>query len=365
MTLPRAPRPNESLPATATSTPFAPYRSRAMRALEEDIANLRDADCTVLILGETGTGKSVLARRIHALGARARGAFVDVNCAGLAIDFVESELFGHERGSFTGAYAPKNGLLDAANGGTLFLDEIGDMDLRVQAKVLKVLEEKRFRRMGSVQERTVDVRLVAATHADLLEAVATKSFRQDLYYRISTVTLTLPPLREREEDLLTIASHMYARLSGGRSVELSRDAVDKLLAHAWPGNLRELGNVLERAFLRRRGREIRAEDLNFDPVRRPPPRRSLESTPPPSRRALPPPLLANGASNASRHEIEKEHIRVALAAELGQVKATAERLGMSRSTLYAKLKRHGIDNARPSRGRRLVAESMAPPSSAK
>ncbi|MBX3259194.1 MAG: sigma-54-dependent Fis family transcriptional regulator [Labilithrix sp.] len=336
-----------------------------MRAIEEEIENLRHADCTVLILGETGTGKSVLARRIHALGARARGAFVDVNCAGLSIDFVESELFGHERGSFTGAYAPKNGLLEAAHGGTLFLDEIGDMDLRVQAKVLKVLEEKRFRRMGSVQERSVDVRLIAATHTDLLDAVAARSFRQDLYYRISTVTLTLPPLREREEDLLLIASQMCARLSGGDPVEFAPCAVDKLLAHSWPGNLRELGNVLERAHLRRQGRELRAEDLSFDPVRRPPPRRAVESAPPPPPRVEPPPLLANGASNASRHEIEKEHIRVALAAELGQVKATAERLGMSRSTLYAKLKRHGIDNTRPARGGGLGAQGADSPTSVK
>ncbi len=171
-----------------------PSASPLMRSLEDQVERLRDADCSVLILGETGTGKSVLARRIHEIGSRGSGPFIDVNCAGLTPELVENELFGHGRGAYTGAHAEKVGLFDAANRGTLFLDEIGDVDPMVQPKILKVLEEKRFRRMGEVKEREVDVRLVAATHKPLLAAVEEKQFRADLYYRISTVTLAVPAL---------------------------------------------------------------------------------------------------------------------------------------------------------------------------
>ena len=321
-------------------SPIRTSRSKAMLAVEEELEHLRHSECTVLILGETGTGKSVLARRLHAMSARARGAFVDVNCAGLAIDFIESELFGHERGAFTGAYAAKNGLLEAAHGGTLFLDEIGDMDLRVQSKVLKVLEEKRFRRMGDLRERTVDVRLVAATHHDLLEAVAHRTFRQDLYYRMSTVTLTLPPLRERPEDIEAIATDMLSRLAGA-PVGLEAGAVAHLEAHDWPGNLRELRNVLERGLLRSRGGTLRARDLQFDAPRGRAPAIVPEERPS-EVRTRPSKLLGNEAGMASRNEIEKEHIRLALEAEKGRVQAAARRLGISRSTLYAKLKFYAI-----------------------
>ena len=205
--------------AGATPLPRARsgFRSASprMRELEQQLEKLRDADCTVLILGETGTGKSVLARRIHDIGSRGRGPFVDVNCAGLTREMVESELFGHERGAFTGAHAQKAGLLDVADQGTLFLDEIGDIDVQVQPKVLKVLEEKRFRRMGNVKEREVDVRLVLATHRDLVEAVEQRTFRADLYYRISTVTLSIPALRERAEDILPLARTILLDLAAG------------------------------------------------------------------------------------------------------------------------------------------------------
>jgi transcriptional regulator with GAF, ATPase, and Fis domain len=334
-----------------------------MRVLEEEVASLRHSDCTVLILGETGTGKSVLARRIHALGARACGPFVDVNCAGLTNDFVESELFGHERGAFTGAYATRSGLLEAAHGGTLFLDEIGDMDARVQPKVLKVLEEKRFRRMGDLRERSVDVRLVAATHCDLLEAVARGAFRQDLYYRISTVTLTMPPLRERREDLLPIAAEMLARLAGGTSVPISDSAADKLHEHSWPGNLRELRNVLERALLRRRSEAIQPGDLCFDPVKGniDKTRFHAASPPPPVLRA-PSRLLGDEAGTATRDEIEREHIELALAVENGRVMAAARRLGISRSTLYSKMKLYAIarDRSRTARAHLPVATAALP-----
>ncbi len=303
----------------------SPLRSAAMQRVEEQIERLRDADCSVLLLGETGTGKSMLARRIHALGARAGAPFVDVNCAGLTKEFVESELFGHERGAFTGALASKQGLLDAANGGTLFLDEIGDIDLQVQPKVLKVVEEKRFRRMGDVRERSVDVRLVAATHRDLLTAVARKEFRADLYYRISTVTITIPALRDRREDLVGLAYELLAGL-GSPDVELAPDAERLLLEHDWPGNLRELKNVLERALLHRTGHVIEGHDLRFD-------------TPSQGRLAAEP---STRSSSRTLSEVEREHIFAALVAENGRVEAAARRLGIPRSTLYQRIKEYGI-----------------------
>jgi len=222
-----------------------------LRRLEDEIERLRTSDCTVLVLGETGTGKSVLARRIHEASPRRGGPFIDVNCAGLSREFFESELFGHERGAFTGAHAPKQGLFDAADGGTLFLDEIGDIDLQVQPKILKVLEEKRFRRMGGLRERDVDVRLVAATHHDLLGAVEQRTFRADLFYRISTVTIRVPSLRERPEDLPVLVQTLIAG-TGRSEVTLSPAAWEKMHASSWPGNIRELKNVIHRA--RRRGR---------------------------------------------------------------------------------------------------------------
>lgn len=334
-----------------------PAASAAMRALEAEIEGLRDADCNVLVLGETGTGKSVIARRIHAMGRRGRGPFVDVNCAGLSAEFVQSELFGHERGAFTGAYATTNGLLDAANGGTLFLDELGDMDLRVQPKLLKVLEEKRFRRIGDPRERTVDVRLVSATHCDLFGATQRGTFRADLYYRISTVTLVMPPLRERKEDLDVIAATMLSRMAIGRG--LSSCAVERLAEHSWPGNLRELRSVLERALLRSRGDLLVADDFAFLPGR-PVVVRAVERERKPVITAK---FLFDGAGEATRSQVEKQHIKLALEAENGNVKRTARRLGMARSTLYTKLRLYAItlDTVRqaPASGTRAVAAAIA------
>jgi DNA-binding NtrC family response regulator len=306
--------------------------SDAMKQVEEQIERLRSMDCTVLLLGETGTGKSLLARRIHSVGARQNAPFVDINCAGLTREFVESELFGHERGAFTGAQIAKSGLLDEADGGTLFLDEIGDVDALVQPKLLKVLEEKRFRRMGDVRERSVDVRLIAATHHDLLALVGQKRFRADLYYRVSTVTIRVPALRERREDILPLCQEMLATLDPEREVGLSRDAREALLEHRWPGNLRELKNVLERSLVLRSGPVIRGDELRFDDTPRPEPSRT--SAPPPSR---------------TLSEMEREHIRGALAAEHGRVEAAARRLGIPRSTLYQRIKAYGLEPSKRSR----------------
>ena len=319
--------------------------SALMRQLHADVERLRDSDCTVLILGETGTGKSVLARRIHELGARGRGPFVDVNCAGLSREFFESELFGHERGAFTGALASKQGLFDAANEGTLFLDEIGDIDLQVQPKILKVLEEKRYRRLGDVRERAANVRLIAATHHDLLEAVDRKSFRADLFYRISTVTLRVPSLRERPEDIPSLVQHILGQ-EGAPDVTLTREAWDKLATYAWPGNIRELRNVVHRALLLREGDVVTESSVRFDAE----PRSSSRML---AAHVMPP----EPVSMRTLEEVEREHIMRALASEQGRVTEAARKLGVPRSTLYQKLKQYGI--ALPARAR----ASGAPPSS--
>ncbi|MBS2014568.1 MAG: sigma-54-dependent Fis family transcriptional regulator [Deltaproteobacteria bacterium] len=316
-------------------------RSDAMKRIDEEVEKLRDADCSVLILGETGTGKSLLARRIHAVGARSGGAIVDINCAGLTREFVETELFGHERGAFTGAHSAKQGLLDLAHGGTLFLDEIGDVDAAVQPKLLKVLEEKRFRRMGDVRERTVDIRLLAATHLDLLDAVAAKRFRADLYYRISTVSLTMPPLRERREDIVPMAYQILQEL-GAPQVELSREAKQALTDHVWPGNVRELKNVLERMLLLRHGDVVGRDSLRFD---------ASSTSMRVAERAM-----SSAPSTRTLSEVEREHIVSALAAENGKVEAAARRLGIPRSTLYQRIKDYGIDPAKH-RLRRSEAEA--------
>ena len=322
--------------------------SDAMRRLDDQIERLSDAECSVLVLGETGTGKTVLARRIHRIGARGKGPFVDVNCATFSRDLVESELFGHERGAFTGAHAQKCGLFEAADQGTLFLDEIGDIDVQVQPKILKVLEDKRFRRMGTVREREVDVRLVAATHNNLLAAVVQKTFRADLYYRISTVTLSVPALRERREDIVPLARHLLAD-HFGEPIAITREAEEKLLGYSWPGNIRELKNVIERALLLRTRSEIRAEDIRLDVDVTPAQdtlanKHDLPVAPPSSR-------LLDGARMATRHEIEREHIQLALDAENGCVEATAKRLGMPRSTLYLKVKHYQMKIGRAAKQR--------------
>jgi DNA-binding NtrC family response regulator len=296
-----------------------------MRLLEEEVQRLRGTDCPVLILGETGTGKTTLARRIHAISSRQAGSFVELNCAGLHGELVESELFGHERGSFTGAHARKTGLLDAAHGGALFLDEIGDIDMRVQPRILKVLDEKRFRRLGDVRERTVDVRLISATHQDLLTAITQNRFRADLYYRVSTIRLAMPPLRERREDIIPLATEILHELASP-DVRFDHDALQKLLSYHWPGNIRELKNVIESAVILRSGDQVAARDLRID-------------EPPKSTRA---PRSTTRPSSLASKTTTRAEIEQALAAEGWRVEAAARRLGIPRSTLYWKLKRYCI-----------------------
>ncbi|MFP3940564.1 MAG: sigma-54-dependent transcriptional regulator [Thermoanaerobaculia bacterium] len=300
--------------------------SPAIRRLAQDAARVAAADSPVLLEGETGSGKGVLARWLHEHGPRRSEPLVDLNCAGLARDLLESELFGHERGAFTGAAQRKPGLVEIADRGTLFLDEIGDVDLQIQPKLLKVLEEKRFRRLGDVRDREVDVRLVGATHRDLARLAAEDRFRRDLYFRISTVPLRVPPLRERLEDLPLLAETLLAGLGprvGRPGARLSREALDALGAYHWPGNVRELRNVLERSLLLADGDELGRSDLRFGGC-------------------LP---LPEGATPAdvTLEAVERRHIERILREEGGHVPRAARRLAVPRSSLYQKLKKLAID----------------------
>ncbi len=298
-------------------------RSSAMRALARDARAVASGDAPVLIEGETGTGKGILARWIHQAGARAGESLVELNCAGLPRELLESELFGHEKGAFTGATGIKTGLVEAAHRGTMFLDEIGDMDLCVQPKVLKVVEEKRFRRLGEVSERRVDIRFIAATNRPLATLVSDGRFREDLFYRINTIVLRLPPLRNRKEDIPDIAAQMLQQLARDirRPVPgLDADALDALVSHAWPGNVRELRNVLERAVLLTSSEVLRRCDLRLNGQQG-------------SHGPAAPPC-------GTLKEVEWQYIQRVLDEEGRNVPRAAQRLGIPRSTLYQKLKLH-------------------------
>ena len=312
--------------------------SSAIRELAEDSRLALESDAPVLIQGETGSGKGVLARWLHENGGRAAEAFVKLNCAGLSRELLESEIFGHARGAFTGAVSTKKGLLEVAHRGTFFLDEIGDMDLQVQPKLLTALEEKRFRRLGETEEIGADVRFLAATHHDLPQVVKEGKFRSDLYFRINTIVLRVPPLRERPKDVTDLAETLLSGLirDMGRSpVDLGDGAVEALRRYSWPGNVRELRNVLERALLVCRGPRIEAAHLRFEPDLQ-----SLGSAPAGGG------MLETVPPDATLAEMEKSYIETVLRAEKGQVQSTAERLDVPRSTLYQKLKVFDIDPAR-------------------
>ena len=299
--------------------------SPAIRALAEQARKILSTESPILILGETGSGKGVLARWLHENSPRADEAFVDLNCAGLSRELLETELFGHEKGAFTSATASKQGLFEVAHRGTIFLDEVGDVDLQIQPKLLKVLEEKRFRRVGDVRDRQVDVRLIAATHQDIGQLVREKKFRDDLYFRISTIPLSFPALRERVEDIPTMAQYLLNKLSadlGRGEIILDEASVKALQAYSWPGNVRELRNVIERAVLLSDQRSIGLNDLHFD-----------------GHANVGAPFLD---SRLTLLELEKQHIERVLQEEQGRVEKAARRLGIPRSSLYQKIKKHQI-----------------------
>jgi len=315
--------------------------SAAVRRLAEEATRVQASDSPMLIEGETGTGKGVLAAWLHRQGPRSEEAFVDLNCATLSKDLLESELFGHEKGAFTGAVSAKPGLLEVAHRGTLFLDELGDMDPAVQPKLLKVLEEKRYRRLGEVRDRQVDVRLIAATHQDLAALVNSKAFRQDLFYRVAAIPLMVPALRERAEDIPLLARDLLDRIAadlGRGRLEITPAALAALGAYSWPGNIRELRNVLERAALLCRDRTIDVGDLRFINMGGPAPAAFAAPTSAPPR---------PHDTAMTLEEVERRHIQAVLEEEDGRVESAARRLGVPRSSLYKRLRALGLVGSRP------------------
>jgi two-component system, NtrC family, nitrogen regulation response regulator GlnG len=233
--------------------------SAAMQAVFKLVGQVADSDATVLVQGESGTGKELLARALHQNSPRRLGPFVTVNCAAIPRDLLESELFGHEKGAFTGAITTRRGKFELADGGTIFLDEIGEMDPALQTKILRVFEERRFERLGGEVPITVDARILAATNRDLRDLVTRGIFREDLFYRLNVVVITLPPLRERPEDVPLLIEHFLRMYAGEDRKELSGEALQSLLRHHWPGNVRELENVIKRACLLARTRLVLPE----------------------------------------------------------------------------------------------------------
>jgi DNA-binding NtrC family response regulator len=297
--------------------------SPAIRALSTQASRVLETQSPVLIEGETGTGKSVLATWLHQHGPRAQEALVDINGAGLSRDLLEAELFGHERGAFTGAATSKLGLLEVAHRGTVFLDEIGEIAMELQPRLLKVLEEKQFRRIGDVRSRSVDIRLIAATNRDLGQMVREGRFRPDLYFRINTFHLVIPPLRARPEDIPHIARHLLDQMAQAAPIELTTRAVEALREYDWPGNVRELRNVLERALLLAGGAtQLDRSDFHFEHS----PARSS------------PNLLAEEVMTLA--EMERQYVEQVLRRADGAVDRAAAWLGIARSTLYQKLRRY-------------------------
>jgi len=300
--------------------------SPAMRRTLEMVALAAGADAPVLLLGESGTGKELLARALHAASARRERPFVTLNCAAIPETLLESQLFGYRRGAFTDAREDRAGVLQEAEGGTVLLDEIGDMPLALQAKVLRLLQNREIHPLGAAAPVTVDVRLVAATHRDLEALCAEGRFRRDLYYRLNVLPVRVPPLRERLEDLVPLAGHFLAvhgRTTGREGVTLSLEAMELLRRHAWPGNVRELENAILRALVIGSGRAIGPEDLpeHIRPAR----------------------AGAEGERVRLLAEVEKEQVLRALRAVGGNKAAAARLLGLDRKTLYRKLEQYGVE----------------------
>jgi two-component system nitrogen regulation response regulator NtrX len=304
-----------------------------MTRLREQVAMAAPTNGRVLVFGENGTGKELVARNIHVLSLRRTGPFVEVNCAAIPEELIESELFGHVRGAFTGAVADRRGKFELAHGGTIFLDEIGDMSLKTQAKVLRVLQEQVMEAVGGSTRIRVDARVVAATNKDLRAEIKNGRFREDLYFRLNVVPISVPPLRERREDIPLLADHFMAVLAreyGRRAKRFETDAVDALQRYPWPGNVRELRNVIERVMIMVPGERVTSRDLLF-----------LDQS------ASPGVVVEDATSpimplHDARDDFERQYILRALAVQQGNISRTADVLGVERSNLYRKMRSFGI-----------------------
>jgi two-component system nitrogen regulation response regulator NtrX len=311
--------------------------SYVMAKLREQVAMAAPTNGRVLIFGENGTGKELVARNIHEMSRRRNGPFVEVNCAAIPEELIESELFGHVRGAFTGAVADRRGRFEGAHGGTIFLDEIGDMSLKTQAKVLRVLQEQVIQAVGGSALIRVDTRVLAATNKDLPVEIRAGRFREDLYFRLNVVPIFVPPLRERYEDVPLLADHFMAILAreyGRRPKTFDADAVAALQRYRWPGNVRELRNLVERLMIMVPGDRVSSRDLTF-----------LEQGGAPEAAAAARPA-AFAPLHHARDEFEKQYILRALASQQGNMSRTAEALGVERSNLYRKMRAFGIMPAR-------------------
>jgi two-component system nitrogen regulation response regulator NtrX len=307
--------------------------SLLMRELREQVAMAAPTNGRVLIYGENGTGKELVARTVHTLSRRRNQPFVEVNCAAIPEELIESELFGHVKGAFTGAVADRKGKFEAAHNGTIFLDEIGDMSLKTQAKVLRVLQEQVTEPVGSTSRVQVDVRVLAATNKDLISEIRAGNFREDLFFRLNVIPIYVPPLRERAEDIPLLVEHFVADFAveyGKAAKTLTPGAMSRLKNHKWPGNVRELKNVIERVVIMAPGDEISERDLSF------------LATEPLADRAADDVAAPAVPLYAARDQFEREYILRELAHQQGNISRTAEVLGVERSNLYRKMRAFGI-----------------------
>jgi two-component system nitrogen regulation response regulator GlnG len=317
-------------------------RSSAMIEVFKEVGRVARTEMTVLLMGESGTGKELVARAVHSNSARASGPFITVNMAALPRDLIESELYGHEKGSFTGAVERRPGKFELASGGTLFLDEIGELPIELQAKLLRVLQEREIDRVGGSRALPVDVRVVAATNADLARSVEEGRFRRDLYYRLAVVPVRLPPLRERDADVVLLARHFLARYGQqlkGRAVALGKDAEAMLLTHPWPGNVRELQNVIQRALLKLNGPRLGAAELSGLLPAAAAAERGLSGL---VNAMLDGAEPEGGRYQAALEAVEKPLISAAVTRTKGNQLRAAELLGMNRNTLRERMRALGM-----------------------
>ncbi len=324
---------NQALRARVDRTEIMVGESQGLRHLREQVSMAAPTNGRVLIYGENGTGKELVARTIHAMSRRRSAAFVEVNCAAIPEELIESELFGHVRGAFTGAVADRRGKFEAADGGTIFLDEIGDMSLKTQAKVLRVLQEQTMEPVGGTSRITVDARVLAATNKDLQAEIRAGRFREDLYFRLSVIPIFVPPLRERQQDIPLLADHFMAEFGReyGRRLKRLEPGAKTLLQHySWPGNVRELRNVIERLVIMVPGDSISAEDLSFLDGRAG------------GHAAMIEPSSSRLTLHEARDHFERDFILRTLGEQQGNMSRTAEVLGVERSNLYRKMRAFGI-----------------------